>query len=140
MPLPFERLNDTIGHALNYRLQRHNMISANLANLDTPNYTPVELRFDEQLRSFIQGSSPIELNRTHAQHVAINQPDGVRPVFEPIEEGEIEFDVYSLPDNKGNSVDMDHESAKLAENQLIYRTLITAYRKRTWYSQVLEQG
>jgi flagellar basal-body rod protein FlgB len=59
---------------------------------------------------------------------------------DPIERAEVEFDPYSLPDQKGNSVDLDHESAKLAENQLMYRTLITAYNKRVNFLQHVIQG
>ena len=138
MPLPFARLHNTMAHAMNFRLQRHNMISANLANIDTPNYTPVELQFQGQLETFLSGSSPMELKTTHNSHRNVGG-FGEGPSFiEPIEQGEVEFDVYSLPDQKGNSVDIDHESAKMAENQLIYRALTTAYKKRGWYSMVLE--
>jgi flagellar basal-body rod protein FlgB len=139
MSLPFARLNDTINHALTYRLQRNNVISSNLANIDTPGYTPVELKFETQLRSFFEGESPHGLNKTNARHVGVGEAfGGGDTLFQPIAEGEMEFDVYALPDQKGNSVDLDHESGKLAENQLMYRTIIAAYNKRSWYSRVLE--
>lgn len=132
MSILFDRLQGTMSHALDYRLQRNNMISANLANIDTPGYTPVELKFEEQLRSFLEGEKPLGMSATHERHLAHN---------DPIEQGEIEFDAYSLPDQKGNSVDLDHESSKLAENQLMYRTLITAYNKRVSFLQyVVREG
>jgi flagellar basal-body rod protein FlgB len=59
---------------------------------------------------------------------------------DPIERAEVEFDPYSLPDNKGNSVDLDHESSKLAENQIMYRTLITAYNRRIGFLQHVISG
>ena len=121
MSLLFDRLSGTLAHAMDYRLQRHNMISSNLANIDTPNYTPVELKFEEQLKSFLAGDKPVGLTTTHSSHFSLS---------DPIEQGEVEFDAYSLPDQKGNSVDIDHESSKLAENQLLYRSLINAYSKR----------
>jgi flagellar basal-body rod protein FlgB len=102
------------------------MIAANLANIDTPGYTPVELKFEDQLRSFQEGNKPIGMSATHDRHLTHS---------DPIEQGEIEFDAYSLPDQKGNSVDLDHESSKLAENQLMYRTIITAYNKRMGFLQ-----
>ena len=139
MPHPLSRLNDTLTHAMTFRLQRQNMISANLANIDTPNYTPVELQFRDQLESFMQGSSPVELSKTHGGHRALGISEGESALFGTIERPEVEFDVYSLPDQKGNSVDLDHESSKLAENQLMYRTLITAYNKRSWYATILQE-
>lgn len=136
MSLLFDRLSSTMQHAMTYRLQRHNMITANLANIDTPGYTPVELRFQDQLRSHYEDDAPRSstsqgLTVTHESHLSVNNP---------IEQGEIEFDPYSLPDQKGNSVDLDHESAKLAENQLMYRTLITAYNKRVSLMQYAING
>ena len=136
MSLLFDRLSGTLAHAMDYRLQRHNMISANMANIDTPGYTPVELQFQEQLRSYYENDSPHSstshgLVTTNASHLGMN---------DPIEQGEVEFDPYSLPDSKGNSVDIDHESFKLAENQLMYRTLITAYNKRVSFLQHVISG
>ena len=132
MSILFDRLQGTMSHALDYRLQRNNMIAANLANIDTPGYTPVELKFEDQLKSFLEGDKPIGMSSTHERHFSHS---------DPIEQGEIEFDAYSLPDQKGNSVDLDHESSKLAENQLMYRTLITAYNKRVGFLQyVVREG
>ena len=136
MSLLFDRLSSTMQHAMTYRLQRHNMITANLANIDTPGYTPVELRFEEQRRSYYENDAPHSstsrgLTTTHTSHFSMD---------DPIEQGEVEFDPYSLPDQKGNSVDLDHESSKLAENQLMYRTLITAYNKRVSFMQYAING
>jgi flagellar basal-body rod protein FlgB len=97
------------------------MISANMANIDTPNYTPVEIQFEEQLKSFLAGNKPVGLTTTDSSHFSLS---------DPIEQAEVEFDAYTLPDQKGNSVDIDHESSKLAENQILYRSLINAYSKR----------
>ena len=121
MSILFDRLSGTMSHALDFRLQRNNIVAANLANIDTPGYTPVELKFEDQLRSFLEGDKPVGMSATHERHLTH---------ADPIEQGEMEFDAYSLPDQKGNSVDLDHESSKLAENQLMYRTIITAYNKR----------
>ena len=136
MSLIFDRLSSTMQHAMTYRLQRHNMITANLANIDTPGYTPVELKFQDQLRGFYENGAPTTstsrgLTTTHQSHLGMS---------DPIEKAEIEFDPYALPDQKGNSVDMDHESSKLAENQLMYRTLITAYNKRVSFLQHVISG
>ena len=136
MSLLFDRLSSTMNHAMTYRLQRHNMITSNMANIDTPGYTPVELQFQEQLRSYYENDAPYSstsrgLTSTDASHLRMN---------DPIEQAEVEFDPYSLPDSKGNSVDIDHESSKLAENQLMYRTLITAYNKRVSFLQHVISG
>ena len=132
MSVIHDQLSGTLSRALSFRLQRANMIAANLSNLDTPGYTPVDIKFDEELRRHLAGAPSARLNTTNSRHV---------PLDSPLEHGEVEFDTYSLPDQRGNSVDLDHESSKLAENQLMYRTLITAYNKRVSFLQyVVREG
>ena len=121
MKLLFDRLSGTIEHALDFRLERGNMIAANLANVDTPGYTPVNITFDEQLVNYLNGDSPPSVSQTNAQHLG---------EFETAPRGEVEFDYFSLPDQDGNSVDLDHEMSKLAENQLLYRATSKVYSKR----------
>lgn len=121
MKLLFDRLSSTLEHALDFRLERGNMISANLANADTPGYTPVELKFDEALQQHLAADDPPGLRHTDLDH---RGPETGTP------RGETEFDYFSLPDRDGNSVDIDHEAAKLAENQLLYRATTKVYNKR----------
>lgn len=121
MKLLFDRLSTTLEHALDFRLERGNMLSANLANIDTPGYTPVELKFDDQLADFLAGRSPPQINRSDATHMGATQ---IAP------EGEAEFDFFALPDADGNSVDLDHEMSKLAQNQILYRATTRVYNKR----------
>lgn len=121
MSLLFDRLSATLERGLDFRLERANVINANLANVDTPGYTPVDLKFEEQLQRFLAGDLPAGLRHTDPRHRGPAVGD-VR--------GEIEFDYHALPDLDGNSVDLDHEMAKLAANQLQYRASTRAYNKR----------
>ena len=121
MKLLFDRLSTTLEHALDFRLERGNMIAANLANVDTPGYTPVELKFDEQLSDFLSGKNPPNIAQTKGTHLGVTD---MAP------RGDVEFDYFSLPNQDGNSVDMDHEMSKLAENQLLYRATTKVYSKR----------
>ena len=121
MKLMFDRLSSTLEHALDFRLERGNMLSSNLANADTPGYTPVELKFDEQLADYLGGKEIVGLNKTKASH---------RGISESAPRGDVEFDYYSLPNADGNSVDMDHEMGKIAQNQILYRATSKVYNKR----------
>ncbi|MBU0552939.1 flagellar basal body rod protein FlgB [Myxococcota bacterium] len=112
MNLLFDRLSATLAHGLDLRLERANLIHANIANLDTPGYTPVEMQFERQLQVFLE--SP---------HARANEGD-------EIQAPKVEYDFYALPDMDGNSVDLDHEMSKLSENQLLYRATTKAYNKR----------
>ncbi len=119
--LLFDRLSATLEHNLDMRLERGNMLAANVANVDTPGYTPVDLQFDEQLQQFLGGEDPATMRKTSVHHLGAE-------VGAP--EGEAEYDYYSLPDKDGNSVDLDHEMSKVAENQLLYRATTTVFSKR----------
>lgn len=122
MSLLFDRLSATLERGLDFRLERANAINANLANVDTPGYTPVELRFEEQLQRFYLGEDPRpSLATTDAAHDP-GEEDSLR--------AEVEFDFHSLPDVDGNSVDLDHEMVKLASNQGGYKASAKAYTKR----------
>ena len=121
MKLMFDRLNATLEHAMDLRLERGNMISANIANVDTPDYTPVNITFDRQLTDYLAGQTPGSVAKTDAAHMGTSS---LAPRIE------VEFDYFSLPNEDGNSVDIDHEMSKLAENQLLYRATTKMYSKR----------
>jgi len=121
MSLLFDRISATLERHLDFRLERANMIAANLANVDTPGYTPVELKFDQQLERFLEGRLPPAVRRTDLDHRG-------EPVNAP--PGDVEFDFFALPDATGNSVDLDHEMAKLSTNQGKYRAAAKVYSKR----------
>ena len=107
MKLLFDRLSSTLAHSLDMHLERGNLIAANLANVDTPGYTPVDMSFDQELADFLEGKSAAA-----------------------VPEADTEFDLYALPDKDGNSVDLDREVSKLAENRLKYEIKAKAYSKR----------
>ena len=121
MKLMFDRLSSTLEHSMDLRLERSNMISANIANVDTPEYTPVNIKFDEQLTDYLAGQDSPSVRKTDISHMGISS-SGPR--------GEVEYDYFSLPNEDGNSVDIDHEMSKLAENQLLYRATTRMYTKR----------
>jgi flagellar basal-body rod protein FlgB len=121
MNMIFDRLTSTLEHSLDFRLERGNMISANLANVDTPGYTPVELTFDQQLADFLGGRNPPQVQRTDINHLGATSTTP---------RGEAEYDFFALPDADGNAVDLDHEMAKMTENQLLYKTTTKIYSKR----------
>ena len=121
MSVLFDRLTATLERSLDFRLERGNVVSANLANVDTPGYTPVELKFDEQLQQYLNGEMPPGLETTDEGHMST-------VLGEP--RADVEFDYFALPNQDGNSVDLDHEMMKLSENQIQYRSSTVFYNKR----------
>jgi flagellar basal-body rod protein FlgB len=79
---------------------RNKAISSNIANIETPGYRRLDVSFEQELSNAVsQASGDVDLS---------NQVDQVEP--------EIESDPSSL--NGGNNIDIDHEMAELAKNQL----------------------
>jgi len=88
---------------------RNDVISQNIANVDTPNYKRKEVLFEEFLNSEMKYSR-ISNGKSRLQGSG---------------------DIKVIEDNKnysyrldGNNVDIEREMAKLAENTLRYNTLI----------------
>jgi len=90
---------------------RQKSISDNIANVDTPGYKRSAVRFEEDLKAALDKTG-LRGYRTDLQHFRVGNPriEDVEPVpFHP--------DDNSLASGK-NNVDIDHEMAELAKNQI----------------------
>ncbi len=102
---------DKLHQSLDYHLARHNLLSANLANVDTPNYRARDLErvdapsFEAQLASAMGGPT-----------VAAEAPKlRTRVVIDD-----------SVPvDSDGNNVSLDREAVKVSANHVRYDSIST---------------
>lgn len=95
--------------ALDYHLERHNLLVSNIAHVDTPGYRPVDLARETDSFGQMLGLS---LKRTDDRHLATNgAASGVGRTFTDPTAG-------AGPD--GNYVSLDREAAKVAANQMRY--------------------
>lgn len=103
---------DTIQSALDYHLERHNVLSSNIAHVDTPGYRPHDLaRLDPMGFSAMLN---VEMERTVPAHLsAATDASSTR-------NGRVFEDLAAGAGNDGNFVALDRESAKLAANHLRY--------------------
>ena len=90
---------------------RNELLTNNLANVDTPNYKRKDVEFQTYLVRELQGSGSLD------QKVAKASLSNLEP------------SVYTDYSNlsyrlDGNNVDIDTESANLAENQITYNALL----------------
>jgi flagellar basal-body rod protein FlgB len=83
---------------------RQTLVSANLANIDTPGYQTVDVSFQSELQ--------------WASFSDFEQP--ARPIVRPV------YGLIARPD--GNNVSLDRESLLLSETQLQYKTAIEFLR------------
>jgi flagellar basal-body rod protein FlgB len=97
--------------ALDYHLERHNVLASNVAHVDTPGYVPKDLEridnvpFADALR--------VAMDRTDPGHLPGHAP----PVATA---GRVFDDPEAGAGNDKNFVSLDREAAKLAANQVRY--------------------
>lgn len=105
--------------ALNLRARRQEILAANLANADTPNYKARDLDFAAALKSALGAADgPVKLSRTSVRHLA---PAGAEAGM-PAALNKYRSTVQ--PSLDGNSVDPDVERAHFADNALHYQFLL----------------
>ena len=113
-----ELFNQTISlleKSLDIRSEKNRIISANIANQDTPGYRAKELNFKESLNA-ASGVSSLQLSRTSASHLGGITGGSPEAVPKEIPGGSKRLD--------GNTVDSEMEMAKLAENQINYNASV----------------
>jgi flagellar basal-body rod protein FlgB len=102
--------------ALDYHLQRHNVLVSNVAHVDTPGYVPKDVeRVDTE--SF-QNVVNIAMARTEPGHLSSGVAMGSSV-------GRIIEDPAPGAGMDGNSVSLDREAAKVAANQSRYDVVAT---------------
>jgi flagellar basal-body rod protein FlgB len=98
---------------------RNEAIANNIANYDTPNFKRIEVTFQEQLKACIDKNHQVSpLVRTHPKHFPITSTNALEN-FQP----DLRVVTETSGRNDGNNVDMNVESAKLAENTALYNSL-----------------
>lgn len=104
--------------ALRIRAQRQEVIAANIANADTPNYKARDIDFKSAMQQVTQqtAGNSLSTNKTSAQHMngtgTNNTSAGLgEPLFRPIIQGSVD----------GNTVDMDVERNEFADNAIRYQ-------------------
>jgi flagellar basal-body rod protein FlgB len=99
--------------SLDFHLVRQNMISANVANVDTPGYAPRELVRDEDLGDF---AAHLSMAQTTAEHIPASGSSDTEGM-DVVEEHNV------IPGNDLNYVSLDHEMARLSANTIRYEAV-----------------
>ncbi|MFC2728791.1 MAG: flagellar basal body rod protein FlgB [Centipeda sp. (in: firmicutes)] len=99
---------------------RHEVLSNNIANVNTPYFKRSHVRFEDLLKQELGlGNDPLmKVVRTHDRHFPIPFHGKARAVIEQDDRTNMRLD--------GNNVDIDVEMAEVSKNQLYYSAVATA--------------
>lgn len=100
-----------LGQALDYHLERHNLLASNVAHVDTPRYKPVDLARTTATSQFGEVFK-VALARTNDGHMDVSGAAA--------QNGRVFTDLSAGGGADGNFVSLDREAAKLTANQLRY--------------------
>ena len=121
--MAFDGVNSVqlLQRAMQVCTQNHTVIANNIANADTPNFTPSKLDFQRTLRDNLEGRGRFSLRKTQARHLDVTR--------------EIQrFEHIALfSKNDYNKVDLEQEMANLSENTgnyTIYGSLLAKQFKQ----------
>ena len=106
------------------RSLRQNVVSANIANAETPGYSAKKLDFEEALGRALELEGVGDMKTSDGRHFM----GGAGSM------ANVKADTYDNPDasinNDGNTVDMEKEMSTLAENSLLYKAAIQLINKK----------
>ena len=97
------------------RVYRQQLIASNIANADTPGYKAVDIDLQEALKIARAAQTPsLSILTTAIGHLPGQTVSSLPPY-------PLKYQVPSQPSADGNTVDMDVERSKLADNTLMYQ-------------------
>jgi flagellar basal-body rod protein FlgB len=105
----FGKTIDMLSKMLDYRSKRHQLLTSNIANLDTPGYRSSDLEFNKNLERAIRSSGTLPLTTDHPVHMT-GRTGG-------------KDSSYTVRREEGQA-GLDKEMARLAENQLQYNMTV----------------
>ncbi|WP_116366396.1 flagellar basal body rod protein FlgB [Parahaliea mediterranea] len=113
---------DFYQQALGLRHQRQQVLAANIANADTPNYKARDFDFAAALSRASASAGPLRLSTTHAGHMAGGTTGSAGR--------DLLYRVPDQPSLDGNTVDMNRERTQFADNSVRYQSALTLANAR----------
>ncbi len=132
---PFDRNMQLLGKVLDLRAQKAQVISSNIANAETPGYSPARFNFEEDLAVALNKNSSLSLATSDKAHLSLGPAN-----FNSVN-GKIVTEQVKAGIGDGNGVSVDQEMLALSENELIYETTAQLLKKKiTQIKHVISGG
>lgn len=120
----FNTTIEALGKNIDLRARNQNLIASNIANAETPGYTPKSLEFEGQLQAAVkkttmsggEGSGSI----TNPRHIPLR--DGAERIEQV--QGQVVETPAKTPGRDGNSVELENEMSKMMQNQVLFNASV----------------
>ena len=127
-------VSDLLFNQLSFRGNRQDVISSNIANINTPNYKTKDLVFENEIKK-IDDSKDLKMFTTNSKHFTssneatkLNQPNLIE--VEGLEE-----------QNDGNNVNLDTQMSEMSKNKVLFDALQSSIKKDSrWFRSVIESS
>ena len=118
MPLSsLDKQFDFPTQTLKLRGFRQQLLASNIANADTPNYKAVDINFEQELKRITgQRAGSLKLDTTNLNHQQSRSGNALG--------AHVQYRTDVQPNIDGNTVNLDVERAKLAENAFRYENTV----------------
>jgi len=113
-----------LASAVKFREMRQEVISSNIANAETPGFKAKRLDFEEALARALDVDGQLTMKINDPKH--FNVGNGGFNNLKP----EVYEDPNGVVSENGNTVDIQDEMAREAENKLMYDALIQMINKK----------
>ncbi len=120
---------DVLSKSIDMRAKNQNLIAANVANAETPNYVPKSLAFEQELQGAIKSNQKNGqgATETNARHIPLR---GVRGGSVASVSGKIIEKPAKTPGRDGNAVELENEMSRMTENQVMFNASVQMLSKK----------
>ncbi|BHH83364.1 flagellar basal body rod protein FlgB [Desulforhopalus sp. 52FAK] len=113
-----------LSKVLDLRATKAQVISSNIANAETPGFSPSRFEFEEDLANALSSSKNVQLQTSDDKHIPIGPAN-----FNSVS-GKIRLDEEKAGIGDDNNVSVDQEMMALSENELLYETAAQLLKKK----------
>ncbi|MCB9092621.1 MAG: flagellar basal body rod protein FlgB [Halobacteriovoraceae bacterium] len=124
MDINNDKTLQALATSINFRQMRQKLISSNIANSETPGYKAKRIDFEEALARALDIDKTNSLNVENSKHY--NVGGGGFDNLEP----NIYNDPNDVVNDSGNTVDVEDEMSKMAENEIMFNAAVQLLNKK----------
>jgi len=122
----FSSTIDVLGKSIDLRAKNQNLISSNIANAETPNFTPKALNFESELQGALKGNAKSGQMTTNSRHIPLK---GAASRIQSVN-GKVVETPSKSPGKDGNSVEIENEMSRMVENQIMFNASVQIISKK----------